>query len=55
MSTLTMIIEINFYQDGKYREPLYLNIEMHKDNPSDDEIAEMVRDEIACHLEYPDQ
>jgi len=51
MSILKMTIAIDFYQDGKDRESMYLNIEMRKDNPTDNDIADLVRDELIEHLE----
>jgi hypothetical protein len=51
MSKLKMTISIEFYQDGKDREPMYLNLDVHADNPTDENIADIIRDEIIEHLQ----
>lgn len=51
MSKLRMIIQIDFIGGMKDREPLCVEIEMDKKNPSDEEIADLLRNEVIEHFE----
>jgi hypothetical protein len=50
MSKVSLNVEIHFKKDGQEREPLYLNLTLNKESPSDDHIAQAVYDEVTQHL-----
>jgi hypothetical protein len=50
MSRVSMNVEIHFKKGGQEREPLYLNLTLNQDNPSDDHIAQSIYDEVTDHL-----
>jgi hypothetical protein len=54
MSKLTMLINIDFQGIGHERESVCVNLTLHNETPSDEEIADFVRDEVLNHLqEFP--
>ncbi len=50
MSKVTISIDIEFKGDGQEREGLCVNLTLHQDNPSDDQIAQAIYDEVTQHL-----
>lgn len=50
MSKVSLSVEIHFKKEGQEREPLYLNLALNKENPSDDHIAQAIYDEVTDHL-----
>lgn len=51
MSSVTLLLQIDFIKDGEARESLCVNIITRGDNPSDDTLAEIIADEVAEHLQ----
>jgi hypothetical protein len=50
MSKVTLLISIDFTGPGQERESLCVNLTPHQDNPSDEHIADMIREEVLEHL-----
>ncbi|KTB90226.1 hypothetical protein AO073_27150 [Pseudomonas syringae ICMP 11293] len=50
MSKVTLLINIEFTSPGQEREQLCVNLTPHQDNPSDEHVADMIREEVLEHL-----
>lgn len=48
---LTLLVEVNFEGAGHEREPMGLNLTLSDTNPSDEDIASAIYDEVLEHLQ----
>jgi len=48
---LTLLVEVHFQGEGHEREPMGLNLTLSDTNPSDEDIAGAVYDEVLEHLQ----
>lgn len=50
MSKISMDISVWFCGEGQERAPLQVSLTLNAEDPTDEEIAEAVREEVAEHL-----